>query len=114
MTNEEAELSESRLTAGSAHETPAATIQWIERLALLIRSKVDVSTATIHIRAYRDPETAMGVDIIDALDASYSMTILAQGRMSADDVEPIVTDLAEAIHIVGLLSRMLDRPVTIW
>jgi len=114
MTREQAALSESRLTAGSSDDTPAATIQWIEQLVLLIRSKVDVPTATIHIRAYRDPQTAMGVDIVDARDAAYSMTILAQGRMAADDVEPIVTDLVEAIHIVGLLSRALDRPVTLW
>lgn len=114
MTDEREPPRASRLTAGSSGENSSGLMLWLEALSLKIRSSLDVSTATIHVRAYRDPETAMGVDVIDARDACYSMTIRAQGGMSLDDVEPIVPDLVEAIHIVGLLSRQIERPVVMW
>jgi hypothetical protein len=111
-TEHEEELASSDL-GPSGYVSSREVLRWIASIMSRFNPDGCVQRTIMYVYPYRNPTEHLAADIVSGTGARLPLTFHAGGRMWLDDTDPCVTDLAEAIHLTGLIARSLDAQVVL-
>lgn len=97
----------------SGYASSREVLRWIASIVNRASPEGFVGGAIIYIYSYRNPTEHLAADIVSGTGARLPLTFHAGGRMWLDDTDPCVIDLAEAIHLTGLIARSLGAQIVL-
>jgi hypothetical protein len=106
-----------RLTPGGTAKADEAAIEWVQRVTDLVRTQTASAALTLHLWAYRvDGQECLSCDIYDETTSKNGVAVtFLPGHQSdlRDPTEPLVADMADALHMAGSLARALKATVVL-
>lgn len=102
-----------RLPGSGFTETPAAVFNWAADAAALARRSLPGGPLRAHLWSFRhDSRDVLVLGLIDGLEISRHCVHFTTGFPHNFDLrEPYVPDLAEAIHMAGIVLEALEARV---
>lgn len=98
-------------------ETPNKTLAWCQYHASQVQKIFNCKDSLrANLLPFRDFEQCLNLKIMsENSDELYSITLNASGEFGADITESNfdVYDLVEAVHMIGILTQLLDLKVSI-
>ncbi|MGU7843952.1 hypothetical protein ACV22V_31380 [Burkholderia sp. AW33-5] len=105
-----------RLPASGFTETPESVLVWADQVVSIARSNLTGVEPLVGLWAYRHGGfECLAADISDENDTSmgHSLTFLVGGDMDLDIHEPSVPDMADALHLIGIVIEALQARVVV-
>lgn len=97
----------SALPAAASPTTDEAVLSWCRSIADRVISSLDMSSVRLTVGAYRYFGEHLTMDFDDALHAEVGFDFHASGTYRLNEYGGSIPDLAEGLHLVGLIAAML-------
>lgn len=97
----------------SGYTSPRQVLRWIASIVRRANRNGCTEGTRMHVYAYRHPTEHLAVDVVSPTGARMALTFQTGGRTRLQDTDPCVRDLAEAIHLTGLIAQSLGAEVDI-
>jgi hypothetical protein len=86
--------------------------RWLDTALIQARENLLGGNVTGTLWAYRtNNQEYLSLDLIDELGGDHAITFQAGHPHNFDPVQPLVPDMAEAIHMAGIVIRALNAAV---
>lgn len=91
----------------NGYATPETSLGWVASVVSRACLQGDAERARIYVYAYRHPTKYLAVDIVSERGGRVPLTFHTGSGTLLDDSDPCVTDLAEAIHLTGMIAQSM-------